>query len=155
MIIATAVMVKFRVRRMTITTEACFWEAILVHVTLTLPGAQFSDRQPNYTPDYQRILPVWEKSKGMLIISSYSISRSNPGLPHESSPCDFLSGIWMFTPTTNGSKPAYWVTFCGISVFFQAEEIMHRFITRHDQPIQHFNISCCDSSRSYIPSNVL
>lgn len=96
--IATAVMVKFRVRRMTITTEACFWEAILVHVTLTLPGAQFSDRQPNYTPDYQRILPVWEKSKGMLIISSYSISRSNPGVPHESSPCDFISGIWMFTP---------------------------------------------------------
>lgn len=37
-------------------TETFIYEALLVHATLTLPGAQCSDSQPNYTPDYQRTL---------------------------------------------------------------------------------------------------
>lgn len=37
-------------------TEAFICEALLVHAPLTLPGAQCSDSQPNYTPDYQRSL---------------------------------------------------------------------------------------------------
>lgn len=37
-------------------TEALICEALLVHAILTLPGAQCSDSQPNYTPDYQPTL---------------------------------------------------------------------------------------------------
>lgn len=87
---------------MKITTEALVWEVLLVHVKLTLPGAQCLDSQPNYTPDYQRILLEYQKVEIMLIIFPYSDFRSKPGLSHESPPYELSSGIWRHTPLQMG-----------------------------------------------------